>query len=290
MKVSICLQPRREPLSGTNRRATLVGMSLDRAGVATSYHNRDQDLPADVDLIIQTGFAPTVALTAAIDRRIPYILAECPVFRHDPEINYNNWVSWGYNGLCGTAYHPPAPSEELWKPQLLPAKTEGATIIFGQKPNDRSLRGHNHSEWIEHMLAAYPEAEFRPHPLMHPKPHSMEPIMDALDRCYHAVTYSSTAGAEAILRGCVSFPEHRGSWGYNVTDREAWLHERSWHGFPDGMWYSDKRVGTYILSGYDAALARARAGGVLVEIPRLKIITNMHRYTTSDPRVTETMK
>ena len=286
LRVSVCLQPHRGVMQGTNRRAFLVGESLRNVWAECSRHNRDEALPADVDLIVQTGFAPTVALTDAISRRIPYILAECPVFRHDPEINYNNWVSWGYNGLCGTAFHPPAPSEELWKPELLPAKTEGPTIIFAQKPNDRSLRGHDHSAWIVDKLEEYPDAEFRPHPLMTTA--QQEPIVDALDRCHRAITYSSTAGAEALLRGCISLPEHPGSWGYNVYDREEWLHERSWHGFPDQQFLGDERIGKYILSGYNNARERAKAG--LVEMPRPKIVTNMHRYITDDPRVTETMK
>ncbi len=288
MQVSLHLITRKNK-SGTNRRAHLVAAALDRAGCEISILDRDARPLDNADLIVQTGFAPTAALKAAVDRRLPYIIAECPVFRHDPAINYNNWVSWGYNGLCGTAFHPPAPSEELWKPELLPMKTEGPAIIFAQKPNDRSLRGQDHSAWIIDKLAQYPDAEFRPHPLMHPSPDKMEPIVDALDRCYHAITYTSTAGAEAILRGCVSFPEHPGSWGWQGNwNREAWLHERSWHGFPDEQFIDDKRVGTYILSGYDEARERARQG--LVEIPRLKLTVDMHTNLTDDLRVTETLK
>ena len=282
LRVSVHLRP---DGNATNFRSLCIASGLDAAGARVHYTSREVPARPGTDLILQTGFAPTVALKDALDRGLPYLMGECPVFRHLPGINYNNWVSFTYGGLMGGGYHPPAPDEEVWHPELKPLKTSGPTIIFAQKPNDRSLRNINHHAWLNEKLAQYPDAEFRPHPIMRPGGlEDIEPIARVMKRCYRAITFNSTAGGEALLEGCISKPEHPGSTAYDVTDREAWLHEVSWWGRPvEDM--ATQRMGVYILSGFEQARERALAGNQ--EIPRLKAATVAHYYDCTDPRVLE---
>jgi hypothetical protein len=282
LRVSLHLRP---PGNKTNFRSQCIAEGLRKAGCYVREMSRESPPYHNADLVLQTGFAPTPALKGALERKLPYLMGECPVFRHLPGITYNNWVSFTYGGLMGGGYHPPAPNEEVWKPELKPRKTSGDTIIFAQKPNDRSLRNQDHHEWLNEKLAEWPDAEFRPHPMMRPGGiKDLEPIADAMARCHRAITFNSTAGGEALLEGCISDPEHFGSTAYEVVDREAWLHEVSWWGHKTEDMAS-KRVGEYILSGFEVAQDNARNDRQ--EIPRLKAATIAHCYDSTDPRVTE---
>ena len=185
----------------------------------------------------------------------------------------------------GGAFHTPAPDIERWAPELKRMKTDGPTIIFAQKSNDHSLRGHDHDKWLQEKLIEFPDAEFRSHPLMTSQYATQEPLSDVLLRCGRAITYSSTAGTEALIEGCISEPEHPGASAYQVKDRRAWLHELSWQNFPFDM-AATAAVGKHILEGYEVAKIRAQNGQQ--EDARVKAKLGCIRYEIDDPRVLET--
>jgi hypothetical protein len=223
------------------------------------------------DLIIQPAFSATAALRYAVDNRKPYIIMEEPHWRPDKEFCIST-ASWGYNGLAGRGWHPATPAQSRPKPKLMPLKFEGATIIFAQKPNDHSIDiEHNHVRWIKEQMRRFPNYELRHHPLMCAD--KQEPIAEALDRCYRAVTYSSTVGTEAVIAGCVSHPESPGSMAYDIGEsREQWLHDLSWKQFTHAE-YGTRDVANWIISGYEEARARADDG--LIQTPRNKLDRNV---------------
>lgn len=282
LKVSVHL--RHHP-GATNFRARAVAAGLAAAGATVVELHRAVRPCPDADLVIQTGLQASQAMRVAIEEGIPYIIAECPAYRHIPQINNDTWVSWGYGGLMGGAWHPEAPKATLWKPRLKPIKRSGEQVIFCQKSNDHSLRGGNHDAWIEKKLIEWPDAIVRPHPLMWKD--ELEPVADVLRRCYHAITYSSTAGVEALIEGCVSHPEHWGSSAYNVFDRRKWWHELSYQHFTKEMMAS-KPVGQHIISGFEEARARAQAGQQ--EFPRDKNANPVWKYSDAiEKRIRESL-
>ena len=266
----------------TNLGAVALATGLELAGAEIVKLSRTQPLAPGADIMLQTGFGGTVPIRQAIAEGIPYLMAEAPAYRHLSKIVVEEWVSYGWGGLMGGAYHTPAPSIPRWAPELKPMKTSGATIIFAQKRSDHSLRGVDHDVWLREMLALYPEAEFRPHPLMCPPDAVQEPIRDVLKRCYQAITYTSTAGAEALIEGCVSNAAHPGSSAYRVKDRREWLHQLSWQNFPM-VYAATRQIGKHILEGYEMAKWRAEVG--LQEHPREKLTEQMWQYNIDDPRV-----
>ena len=249
----------------TNTRARALGRGLQElSGVRVRYLKRNEIDP-DTDLVVQAGFAGTRALDRAVSDRKPYIIMELPHWR--PDLEYTTGTaSFGYNGLGGGAWHPPIPTQSRPKPVLEPLKTSGETIIFAQKPNDHSLRGHNHVKWVEDMLAAYPEATLRHHPIMMSS--KSEPLASVLDRCRVAITYTSTVGVEALIAGCKSLVYDAGSMAYDVTNRGKWLHDMSWKQFSFAELES-REIAGWIFSGYEEAAERAAEG--MLETPRSKI-------------------
>jgi len=219
------------------------------------------------DLLVQAGFHATPALRQCIAMRRPYIIVEEPLWRPNPEFSMVS-ASFGYNGLTGGDWHPKAPPHERPHPLLMPMKDfgDGSIVVYGQKPNDHSLRGDDHVAWIKRMRAELPDAEFRHHPLMSAK--VQEPLDDVLDRSYMAVTYSSTVGAEALIAGLISHPHCQQSTAYRITDREQWIHDLSWHNFTLEE-FATPKVAKYILSGFQEAWDRAERG--LQEHPRGRV-------------------
>ena len=235
----------------------------DLSNVRLSYLARG-DAAEGADLVIQTGFGRSTALLSAIEQEIPYIIMEAPYWRH---IDCMKYSSWGWNGLAGGAWRPKPTDEPRPHPELQPWKNEGNTIIFGQKPTDHSLRGTDHVQWILDKMEEYPDAEFRPHPLMVPT-HLHTPLKPVLDRCLRAITFNSTVGAEALIAGCYSHPEDEGSTAWKVNNRHLWLHELS-YGQYSHKELENPKTASLILSGYEEAESRAKGG--LQEIPRLRV-------------------
>lgn len=247
----------------TNVRTEALVEALKSHGHEVELIGRNE-IVKGADLLIQTGFAASNALRSQIDANMPYIVMEAPFWRYF--YDQRNASSWGYNGLAGGAYTPQSPSEEREKPPLLPLRVDlEGTIIVGQKPTDHSLRGDNHVSWIKERLAEFPDAEFRPHPLM-VTPGSLEPVERLFGRYGHWITYTSTVGCEALVAGCRVRADHPSSLAYNVQDREVWHHDLSWRQARHGEFGP---LIPYILSGYEEARALSEAGRV--ERPREKV-------------------
>lgn len=265
--------PMRDNENFTNKRNRCLAQGFEALGQNVIYTSRS-DPSNGADLIIHTGFAGTTALLSAVDEGIPYIITEHPTWRGpnaaSREEAETTLISWSYNGLLGGGFHHPAPEQPRPHPELQPLKTEGATLVYAQKPNDHSLRGSDHVTWLKKMLTWYPDAELRHHPIMLNEPAKQENIGHAIDRTLVAVTYTSTVGVEALIAGCVSNPMHTGSAAYSVPgrDREAWIHELSWWNITMKE-AADRRMAQHVLEGYDEARERAEVG--LVERPRGRV-------------------
>jgi hypothetical protein len=195
----------------------------------------------------------------AMDRRIPIIILENPVWHYGDKLSS---YTWGYNGLNGLGMAPSCPASESRPHPPLRAERhpeEGAQIIFGQVEGDKALRGKSNAEWIEEARLEYPEAEVRPHPVMiDSRFETLENFDDCMDRCGLAITYSSTVGAEAVIRGIKTISKHPGSWsyGYEQEGRENWIRRLSWR-----HWSTSEEIDVdWILGGYEAAKVVAEAG------------------------------
>ncbi len=249
----------------TNMRSEALAHGLERLGHRVSYHGREEGPHEGADLVVQTGFAASNALVEGIDRGIPFLIMEAPFWRH---IDVHQNSSFNYNGLAGGGWGPAAPDIERPHPPLQPMKEGGDIIIFGQKPTDHSLRGSDHVEWILSKQSQFPDAEFRPHPLM-VSAGDMETVESVLGRCGKAVTFSSTIGAEALIAGCESKPDSPGSIAFGVRDRASWIHHLSWRQGPNSDFASNDGFIQHIVDGYDEARARFLAGQY--ETPRGKV-------------------
>lgn len=247
--------------NNTNMRSESLLEAFEAYGVKCVRAGRDEAVTGS-ELVVQTGFAASHALRTAIDKEIPYIIMEAPFWRH---IDVMANSSWGYNGLAGCAWRPIPPDTPREKPTLQPMKTEGNTLIIGQKPTDHSLRGSDHVEWLLRKFEQYPDADFRPHPLM-VSHGTLQPLPEALQRAKRVITFTSTVGAEALIDGSESRPENAGSIAFGVTDRERWLHALSW---AQAAHTDMGSLAEYILSGYEEA--RGRASNGLVETPRERV-------------------
>lgn len=247
--------------SRTNERVVHFGEAL-----GAEYSLRER--PIDCDLAIQAGFQISPAMQDAMERRIPIIILENPVWHYgDKPSTY----TFGYNGLNGCSYvpessaRPPRPA-----PELLPWRDpfSGQTTVFGQVENDKALRGADIYAWVEWVQEVVPSAVFREHPVMvDQNDPQLEPFEDCLARTSLAITYSSTVGAEAVIAGIPTIAISEGSLAYPVSthtlsdkpitpDRTEWIHQLSWR-----HWSTDEQVDTdYILSGYDEARAAAEKG------------------------------
>jgi len=235
-----------ETRTGTDNRIFHVGDQLE-----AEYRSRNA--PVDCDLAIHHGYKDSTAMLYCKQHGIPVLVTEIGIWHNPGEFTYGI----GYNGLNACAFMPDPPAEERARPELKPWRGDaGVTTIFGQKPGDAALRGLDIDNWVKSMLKAYPGSEFRQHPIMLEQPEQQETLEDCLGRTGLAVTYSSTVGAQALIEGITTYAEHPGSFAYKVEDREEWLHRLSWRMIDLG-----KPIPVdYILSGYEEARERAKAG------------------------------
>lgn len=216
------------------------------------------------DLVVQTAFNNSIPLMGAVEQGVPYLVMEAPPFR--TLMPMEKWSSFNYNGLAGGAFRPKAPDERRIQPELLPLKTEGKTLIIGQKPTDHSLRGSDHVSWLVDKRGEYPEAEFRHHPLMVVE---QEPIEKGLEDVKKVIVYTSTTAVDAAVAGCEVVVEGPGCWWQSIGSREEECHELSWSSFTHTE-LASRRVAEHILSGYDEActvepeIPKGRADGRIV--------------------------
>lgn len=260
----------RQGSSLSNKRLDAVYEGLNQTGNTTYKTVRSNVRPCD--LWIQAGFQSSAGLRHAILTRNPYIIIEYPHWRPTAG-DHANVASWGYNGLGGFGWRPAASEEPRQHPKLKPWKESGAIIIFGQKPNDHSLDGSDHVAWIKKKRAQNTAAEFRHHPIMCAG--RQETSEQVLDRCGLAITYSSTIGVEALIAGCLSYPESKASMAFDVKNREAWIHELSYSQYGLHEWALEKTA-KRVLAGYEEAADMASTG--FVQHPRHKETLSMDRY------------
>lgn len=245
----------------------LVG-GLAEAGCKIDYRPRGAAPGRDADLVVQWGLARSNALREALDRELPYLIAEAPHYRLG---EFGKQISYGYGGLGAGAFHARPPAKRRKRPELR-AWHDGPTAIALQKPNDHSLRGSDHNAWAAKYLDRHPDMEVRPHPIMVGNSRVMEPVDEFLARIGHLITYSSTIGGEALVAGCRVTADHYGSMARPYLDgefetREEWLHWLTWTSFHiQELW--TREVAKHILSGFEEARERARLGQQ--ELPREK--------------------
>ncbi len=276
LRVSVHMHIRDNTPANARLNAFAEGLG-NQDGVFVQKIMRTQ-LDLKADLVVVKGLSASKPLRWAVENRVPYIILEEPYWRPSQDFILLN-TSYAYNGYAGMGFYPATPDEERLKPKLRPWKHSGSTVIFGQKPDDYSLRGHDHIQWIKDKQEQYPGAELRHHPLMMPGKENPESLISVLDRTHRAITYTSTVGAEALIYGCESRPEGAGSSAYGVKGRHEWLHAMSWRQFSNGELGQVEAV-KHILSAYDEARERAKGG--LVETPRDKVVRGINEGSYRD--------
>jgi len=243
-------------MTTVNERSNCLGRLLKDRGHDVTWTTRDVVVP-DTELTLQTCFAPSVALKWAIENKVPFLIMEAPHFRSFYDKNVS--ASWGYNGLAGGSWRTPPPTEQRPKPELLKMKGGGKTLIIGQKPTDISLRGSDHTQWLLDRFEEFPDADFRPHPLMVWPRECLPPIEEALKDYGRVITYNSTVGLDATIAGCevrIDGPCSLASRKEGVS-REEWLHDLSW----SQANYTDfELLVDNILDGHEEARERMEAG------------------------------
>lgn len=244
-----------------NRRSECLGTLLEKRGYSVTWTNRNIVVP-DTELTIQTCFAPSPAIHHAIDNQIPFLIMEAPHFRsfYDKQIS----ASWAYNGLAGGGWRPHAGIDARPRPELQPMRTEGKTLIIGQKPMDLSLRGSDHIQWLLDRFEEFPEADYRPHPQMIER-HKVTPIEDGLVGYKDVILYNSTSVVDATIAGCTVRVDGPCSLGPKEgVSREEWIHDLSW----STAKYADfEEIVDNILGGYEEAKDRMQSG--LHELARI---------------------
>jgi hypothetical protein len=252
VKVSIHLKPHK---TSTNMRSQRLGELLEEGGHEVIWTTRDFEVP-NTDLTIQTCFAPSVAIKDAIAKKIPFLVMEAPYFRSFYDKNES--AAWGYNGLAGGSWRTAPPEEKRPHPELQPMKTEGKTLIIGQKPTDLSLRGSDHVQWLKDRFEEFPDADFRPHPLMVWPKESMPSIEEALVGYKDIITYNSTVGVDATIAGCTVRVDGPCSLApAKGVSREEWIHDLSW---AQATYKDFGALVENILDGYEEARDRMQAG------------------------------
>lgn len=241
--------------SRTNERVQALGEALN-----AEFTLREQP-DSKADLYIQAGFQISPCLQDAMQRGIPFVICENPVWHYGDKADV---MSVGFNGLNGLAYRPEAGTLPRPRPQLRPMKwrNEKAATVFGQMVGDKSLRGLDVDAWVNDKLNQFPNALFRPHPKMLDSWSREFKELQSLEACFAetglAVTYSSTIGAEALIAGIPTIAEHPGSFAYSYAgDREEWLHNLSY-----AQWgvAEAQACGEWLMKGYDKAKHYAEMG------------------------------
>ncbi len=196
--------------------------------------------PTDCDLAVFWGhhFRSKAVREVQLSRGLNYLVAERGYVGDRKE-----WTSLGYNGLNGQAdfCNENSPGDR-WKehPEKAKAWSPGSKyiLLIGQVPTDSAVLGINFDRWVKdttmelEQFAKLPVV-FRPHPLIE------KPRLDLEKELISAacvVTYSSTAGVNAVLAGkpVIAFDPRSMVWpiaGHELADvfdppmpdRKQWL-------------------------------------------------------------------
>lgn len=188
--------------------------------------------PEVCDISVQWGSSMSPARQDALEKDIPFITLENGVWWDKYK---SDTYTVSFNGLHNRGNFPEIQSRESRYHPKVPRgpDTDGvATIIFGQVPTDASLEGLDLEAWVEEKKQQYPEAEYRPHPIMVSSRTFQEPFDEALRRCRTAITYSSTVASQAIIAGKQATVDSSLSLAYPYVSGEMtlerWLHWLSW--------------------------------------------------------------
>lgn len=164
------------------------------------------------------------------------------------------YTSAGWRGLAGYGHYPGClDSGERWESRhgalMQPWHGGGYALLLGQCAGDAALHGLDFRAWAQRttdeLLAAGLMVRYRPHPAMAadrfcPTGATLAGggLQEALARAELAVTYTSTAGVEAVLSGVPTLTFDRGAMAWPVTghavgevvtpDRTAWSHALAW--------------------------------------------------------------
>jgi hypothetical protein len=169
-----------------------------------------------------------------------------------------DWASCGWNGLQRDATYPKAPNGERWErhfgSMMEPWQDrDGCALILGQVIGDASLRGRDIHAWAAGAASrlrevGYDEIVYRPHPMMARAGFEFCPrearlsknkdLADDLGGASVAVSFTSTAGVDAVLAGVPHIAWHDASMAWPVSgraphervmpDRERWAHDLAW--------------------------------------------------------------
>lgn len=164
------------------------------------------------------------------------------------------WTSLGWNGLNGRAmFYPFDDRSRFWRyhaDQMRPINLRGDyVLLIGQVEGDAALDGVDIRAWYDETARRAAErfrlpVRFRPHPLaadtVVPGVQSIGgDLAHALDGAALVVTWNSTVGVEALLRGKPTVAMDRGSMASTVAvqdlrielpiNREAWAERLAWY-------------------------------------------------------------
>lgn len=100
-------------------------------------------------------------------------------------------------------------------------------IVVGQVPHDANVQDTDHIRWCQETFeycSSLQPAEFRPHPRVAPEAYGIpekyintEPLVKCLKRASCVVTFNSTMGTDAALRGTPVIALDEGSFAYPVA-------------------------------------------------------------------------
>ena len=166
------------------------------------------------------------------------------------------WTSLGWNGIGKLAEYPTiqdggARWNRHFAGYMKPWRRLGEyALILGQVSGDLSLHGSDNRAWAqgvvnELILFGETEIVYRPHPLdggWCPNGARLSrngDLSEDLSRAYCAISYTSTAGVDAVLYGVSHVAGHPGSMAWPVSshslldrcsrpDREPWAHRLAW--------------------------------------------------------------
>jgi hypothetical protein len=236
---------------------------------------REQIFPADGELLIQWGFRPTKALRSCVAQKKPYVILDMGYWEGSRGVRQSVSIN-GLHGLSmrvdGVLDLPPR-----YHPEIRPYREGGeGCLIIGQLAGDAALRGENPETWMRKQAAIVVDTfqmpvQLRPHPkMLNPWEKPSEPLSEALDEARLVVTFSSTVGVTALLRGVpLQVATHPGSpvagmvspdvreSSYRMPGRETFFHELSYRDYDLTDDEDCEVAAKYIVRAYPQAKKRA---------------------------------
>jgi len=152
--------------------------------------------------------------------------------------NRSEWCMAGFNGLNGLANfcNKNMPSDRWDKYHngtlYLPNPAGEYVLILGQVKGDTALYGVDIDVWAMDTKAYFDDLGipciFRPHPGTSKTlfEDSMPDLQEQIDKAYCVITYSSSGGVEALLRGKPTIALHKGSMIWDIASHALEDHSK----------------------------------------------------------------